>query len=346
MHKFKVIKKLTKNWSSGLTTFAILSDSEHKDRNYVVMKRILLGKSANKQQFFNLHFKDWTDLKSVVEVESVKEHEWPIQKTELVKDEVLIKIEQVLKEDPDFIEKVLANKNIAKLSAASLEALDRLGLRIYEIKAENIDIMLKKLSEAEEKDITGFASLLNDLRIGQISSIAELVKKKISIIKLLQILLKDKKTKEQEIHKLLENNLWLLDNNYDLVKSNKPLSEFLAQKLGIDSELGKRPDLILKIFLQDERHIVLVELKRPNIRLNTKHVGQVLGYKGIIQNHNPNLKVVDTFLIGFDLDPNMPKDLQDIKIELLENIINRKRSEFNEFLSILEDAKEEEFSIL
>lgn len=345
MGKFKVVKKITKNWTSGYTTFSVVSDMEHVDRNYIVMNRILVGRPPEKQQFFNFHLEDWIRLKDLIESETAEEHKWPIQKITSSQSEILSSLEKILGDDPDFLQKILSNKNIANLTGASLEALDKLGLRVFEIKAENLEIILKKLSEAGEDELNNFVSLLNELKIGQINSIAELVQKKIAIIKLLENLVKDKGTKEKEIHKLLESNLWLLDNSYDLVKSDKPLSDYLSKEIKEDPDLGKRPDLIVKMFLQDENHVVIVELKRPSVKIKADHIGQILGYKGIIQNHNPSIKIIDIFLIGFDLDPNMPKDLKDLKVELLESIINKKKKEFNEFLEILEDAKEDEYNI-
>ena len=67
-----------------------------------------------------------------------------------------------------------------------------------------------------------------------------------------------------------------------------------------------------------------------------------MGYKGIIENHNPSIKIIDIYLLGYDVDSNMPKGLIDLKVEILENIVNRKRNEFDEFLKIVEENKETE----
>ena len=69
-------------------------------------------------------------------------------------------------------------------------------------------------------------------------------------------------------------------------------------------------------------------------------MGQLLEYKGIIENHNPAIKTIDLYLLGYDVHSNMPKGLMDLKIDLLENVINRKRNEFDEFLKIVEENKE------
>lgn len=342
--KFKVIKQVTKKWTSGITTFIVISDGEHVDRNYIILDRKLIGK-PEKNQFFNLHFQDWTKLKELIDNEMAQEHKWPIKDQTRDETDVLNKLEHIIARDPDFLIKILSYTNIGKLTNASFEAIDKLGLRVYEIKAENLEFLLKKLSEAGEDELKNFVSILNQLRIGQISTIAELVRKKISIIKLLETLIKQKNTKEIEIHKLLESNLWLLNNNYDLLKSNKSLSDYLSANIKDDPELGKRPDLIIKMFLQDPHHVVLVELKRPSVKLKAEHIGQLLGYKGIIENHNPSIKIIDLFLLGYDVDSNMPRELKDLSVDLLENIINKKRNEFDEFLKIIEESHEDEYDI-
>ena len=88
-----------------------------------------------------------------------------------------------------------------------------------------------------------------------------------------------------------------------------------------------------------------MRLKRPSVKIKPEHIGQIMKYKGIIENHNPNIKIIDVFLLGYDLDPNMPKDLKDLKIDLLENIVNKKKKEFDEFLQIIEETKESEYDI-
>ncbi|MDX9892889.1 MAG: hypothetical protein RB292_00555 [Patescibacteria group bacterium] len=345
MTKFKLLKKVTKAWKSGITTLAVIGDGEHQDRNYIILERVHTG-HPEKTGKFNLYLDDWNHLKELIESETYQYHQWPTSTKYSTEQEVLHNLNEILASNPDFLQKILSNKNVAGLSQASFEALDKLAVRVYEIKAENVDFLLKQLSDAKNDELDNFVAILNELRIGQISTIAELVRKKISLIKLLGHLIKQKDTKEREIHKLLEKNLWLLDNNYDLVRSDKTLSDYLDKNLEDDPELGKRPDLIVKMFLQDSNHVVLVELKRPSVKIKADHIGQILGYKGIIERHNHDIKVVDIFLLGYDLDPNMPTGLRDLKIDVLENIINKKRNEFDEFLKIVEDNKEHEFEIL
>ena len=47
--KFKLIKQVTKKWTSGITTFSVISDGEHIDRNYIILDRKLIGKPDKNQ---------------------------------------------------------------------------------------------------------------------------------------------------------------------------------------------------------------------------------------------------------------------------------------------------------
>ncbi len=340
MSKFKVIKKVTKKWTSGVSTFAVIGDGEHSERNYIILERVVNGRPTSK---FNLYFTDWTKLKELIEGELMPDHAWPVEDKFHGEAEVLHALQEVFDGNPDFLEKILTNGNIAKLSKASFEALDKLGARVYEIKAENLDFLLQQLADADGSELNNFVSLLNELKIGQISSITELVRKKIAVLTLLENLMSQATTKEKEIHKLLESNLWLLDNNYDLVRSNKPLSDLL--NASNDPDLEKRPDLIVQNILQEPSHLIIVELKRPFVKLNNEHLGQALGYKGIVQAHNPEIKKIDVHLIGYALHANMPRGLTDVNVRLLSNIATQKRREFDDFLKIVEDNQELELDM-
>jgi hypothetical protein len=295
MGKYGVIKKVTKKWSSGFTNLAVLGDLNHPGRNYIVLQRRFAGQPG-KNQNFNLHLGDWDNLKNLIDGELDESTNW--SKVKGVSSITTDDIQKLSSSDPDLLVKVLNSENLKNLSSASFEALDRLALRVYEIKAENVDFLLKNLADAGQNELENFISVLNDLKIGQISTIAELVNKKCSMLSLLERLIAEKDTREVQIHTLLEENLWILDNNYDLLRSNKTLKDYLDVNISKDPDTGKRPDLIVKRSLQDENHIVVIELKRPSVKLKAEHLGQVLGYKGIIERHNPSARI-DLFLIGY-----------------------------------------------
>jgi hypothetical protein len=75
---------------------------------------------------------------------------------------------------------------------------------------------------------------------------------------------------ENSVHSILERDLWLLDESYWMIQSNKTLKTFIGDKLA-DKDAKKygkkRPDFVCGS-LGDR--LIIVELKRPSHPLTKK----------------------------------------------------------------------------
>jgi hypothetical protein len=121
---------------------------------------------------------------------------------------------------------------------------------------------------------------------------------RLDFLRALEILLFDTEAKRvtrerDQLHKILENEAWVFGEEYSLMVSERGLSEVLRKHLSIlrapepeDTSVrihnGKtgRVDLMLSkttVWVQKPHHLV-VELKRPNVRLGTEEFGQLLKY--------------------------------------------------------------------
>ena len=152
----------------------------------------------------------------------------------------------LISESPDLFEKVLSNPNILKLSEASLESLDRIAIKLYEVKTERIDLIFKELSKASGDDLTRFSSLLEDLHLNQVSTMASLVYQKLKVVDVLELTCSNPKNVERDVHDIFDKNPWLVGKPYEIVQSDRPLSKYMDEHAPVDPELKKRPDLILK----------------------------------------------------------------------------------------------------
>jgi hypothetical protein len=132
---------------------------------------------------------------------------------------------------PDLFEKVLSNPNILKLSEASLESLDRIAIKLYEVKTERIDLIFKELSTASGEDLTRFSSLLEDLRLNQVSTMAALVYQKLKVIDLLEATCSNAKNLERDVHKIFDKNSWLVGKAYEIVQSDRGEQSNLQSRL-------------------------------------------------------------------------------------------------------------------
>lgn len=241
---WKVIKRDTRQWTSGRVRFAVIGLSNYPEKNYIIFEKDFFGRSKQLPQRFILHHHDWQNLKKLIEGDLIKEIRW-------ISPQVITKValEKIIAENPDFIETILKVPNITKFSQVSLEALDRLAIRIFEIKRENIDLIFKRLGESKDQELITFASLLKDLKLNQVSTLSSLVYQKLKIIDLLENLTCNKEINEDKIHELFENNIWLSGKNFEIVQSDKPLSKYLSEKISKETGAQKDPIFLLKEFL-------------------------------------------------------------------------------------------------
>ncbi|OGZ44798.1 MAG: hypothetical protein A2756_05000 [Candidatus Ryanbacteria bacterium RIFCSPHIGHO2_01_FULL_48_27] len=328
------LKADTRQWNSGRVKFAVIGWQNKPEKNYIILEKNFFGHSRFPDQKFNLLQKDWKNLKTLIDGELQPTTNW--DNSVVVASSA--SIEKVLKDDPDVIEKILANPNILKLSDRSLESLDRIAIKLYEVKTEQMDLILKELSNTSADDIQKFGILLNDLRLNQVSMMTSLVYQKLKIIDLLETVITQVDKKEKDVHQIFEKHPWLLGRTFEIVTSDKPLSEYLQTNIKDDPETKKRPDIIAKVvpYIND---VVLIELKAPGIKLKANHIGQVLTYKALIERHKPNVKNIHCFVFGYEKDTSFTLS-RDATIKTFSELAAELRDEYREYQKILDMGKE------
>jgi hypothetical protein len=332
----------TRAWSSGNIKFTVLTVEGHPEKNYITLQKHLVGRkgSTGLQQFL-MNVRDWTNLKQLVEVELPGKHQWVLENSGITvlhgsKTEELAKLVQ---DNPEMIDRILEAPNLKSLSATSFEHLNSLAMKVFKVQSKNLDLVLKNLAKASPEEFVQFASLLTDLRLGQVATLANLVKQKLEIIGLFEKLTAEETTREKEIHRLIEQNPWIADNSYEIVASDKQLADFLAQNVKEDPELKTRPDLIAKRVPHQEQ-IILIELKRPSVKLKSAHIGQILGYRDLIMQYRPGTKSIHCFLFGYQKQYSSLNS-NDVTIRTFSELASSLRDEYSAYLKVLEENSED-----
>jgi len=333
-NKPRLLKSDTRQWTSGRVKFAVIGWEGKPEKNWIIFEKNFFGKAQFPDQKFNLHFRDWINLKRLIDGELSPTTGW--EKTISIVDKK--SLENLINKDPDIFEKVLSNPNILKLSESSFEYLDRIAIKIYEIKADKVDLILKEISETSPSDLEKFSILLNDLRLNQVSMMTSLIYQKLKIIDLLEEVIMNERNKEVDVHQIFEKHPWLLGKNFEIVSSDKPLSEYLGKNLKDDPETRKRPDIIAKIIPYSEE-VLIIELKKPGIKLKAQHIGQVLEYKSIIEKYKPNIKKIHCFIFGYEKSNTFTLS-NDVVIKTFSEIVSELRDEYKEYQKILDAGKE------
>jgi hypothetical protein len=212
-------------------------------------------------------------------------------------------------------------------------------------ETESMLQILEKLNESSIEDIEKLSKLLEEWGIYEITALSTLIKNRLEVIKKLGEMINSLATKEYpDIHKILDKNLWILDDNYKLYSSNQQLKTILEkevlEKYKDDSE--KRPDILCKNLL--ERYVV-IELKRPSYIINYEDYPQIMLYNNILKNNFPNAERLDCYLIGKEYNSSLSKEptIQGkvtIYLKSYNEIIEEAKRRYEEILKIFEKGEE------
>jgi len=235
--------------------------------------------------------------------------------------------------------KKLIEEVIPKLNELSQkDAITIIDFLIKSMESSEIVSILKKLEEADTGDIQKLANILGTWGIYEITSTAEHIRYRLSVIDKFEKVIENIKSLEyRDIHKLLENNLWLLNDNYTLYASNNTLKNTLSNKITkkIKGHEKDRPDLIVKT---SSEKVIIIELKRPSHKIVSKDFAQVSEYKNIIKTSQPNAKLIECYLIGNEFDeavrsPDYEKI--DMYLRSYSEIVQEAKERYKDILSII-----------
>jgi hypothetical protein len=135
-------------------------------------------------------------------------------------------------------------------------------------------------------------------------------------------------------------NPWLLGPAFEIVQSDRTLATYLAQHAAVDPKTRRRPDLIVKR-TPYTAEVLLIELKAAGVPLAAEHVGQVLGYKGLIERYRPNVRDIHCFVFGYEKDTTFTSS-KDATLKTFSELINGLRDEYREYSAALEAQRADE----
>ncbi len=211
-------------------------------------------------------------------------------------------------------------------------------LRYYE--SNILRELMKAIVAADTKDVENLGALVQDWGLKQVSSVVEIIKTQIQIIEKLEKLVASNTSLEVDLHKLIENNLWLIREGLELWSSDKPLHKILGEQLDkvYASRRNIRPDLIT-LSRNDGNDATILEFKKPSERIVPEHVTQAMEYEGILRKSRPNISF-KTYVIGREYDPSvlaMKTKLEgaDVFFWSFDEVLQRARMRFERILAIL-----------
>lgn len=188
--------------------------------------------------------------------------------------------------------------------------------------------VLHRIDEAQHSDVARFAEALDEFGLVDLAQIAQQAQQRLRFLDYLDQLATSPGTDELIMHKAIEQNLWLLGNDYGLLASNKSLKRVVMDALNkvyVGKRADERPDLLIASNVLQQH--VLIEFKKPSVKINFDHYQQATKYRHELGPHIST--AIEVYVIGGKLDVNaVPKDAErNVKVSTYSLVIANARTQ-------------------
>jgi hypothetical protein len=140
--------------------------------------------------------------------------------------------------------------------------------------------VLSHIHDASRKDVVAISAALDEFGMADMALLVSQAKARTQFLDELEALARNPETREAEMHKAIERNLWILGTGYTFFRSNQTLKRTVEDMLGKKyggAKASERPDLLLNEDLNET--CLLIEFKRPSHPLNHDDYVQAISYR-------------------------------------------------------------------
>lgn len=250
---------------------------------------------------------------------------------------------------PDFLKKLVASIDPKELSQKDfnrvIEIFGDISDALTNANAGFRDAFLgvvKKLPKQKQRALEDLELLLEGWELHVVTNVAQQVRARIETIELFEQQIQDPKTYEiageNSIHRILERSMWMIDERYWLLQSNKALRTFIGEEMSKrDKEKygKKRPDFACGTV---GNKLIILELKRPSHALSIDDLNQLETYTVIAEDYK-NFSTYEAYLVGAKKDAELDRYLRrrkGFRVLYFSDIIQSTKERYSEFLNTLE----------
>lgn len=331
--------------------------SKHPEKNCIYLTKHWVGEGGIFKQtnFYIRDINDWKNIRTSVE------KLWPELKHIVTTEEIDRAIEKISRETklleliakyPSLLENLPKDVNILSLPQEQKDAFKKL----LSAGGQIANLVISKLAEQPIKDLNDFVKLLEELQLSTINSLVTFITSRLKFIDMFEKIINNEEAFERKggssVHGLLKANIWIVDRNYSILHDDVTLKNIIwslwQQKYEGDKK-RKRPDFLCMLHRYSPgiiKQLVLIEIKRPSIKLKFAHLEQVMQYFEVLQNHSGRgIEEMKSYLIGKEAEAILKDEKirpPNIIVKTYTDFIGEARDFYREYLEII---KKEKFSV-
>jgi hypothetical protein len=116
-------------------------------------------------------------------------------------------------------------------------------------------------------------------------------------------------TGDGSIHRLLEQAMWIVDERYWLMHSNRQLRTIVTKQLAKEDDKfkEKRPDFVCGTV---DRKLIVIEIKRPSHTLDVADLNQLEHYVLLCEKYDDDLSGYEAILVGQKASDDLSRTLK------------------------------------
>ncbi len=214
-----------------------------------------------------------------------------------------------------------------------------LSVALDAIEMDDYWLVVAAIDAARDKDVKTFAEALDQFGLFDLAVIGTQTRNRLNTLDRVDELIARPETREQEVHLVFENNLWLLGADYALLASNKTLASTIERYAGqkfTGPRASKRPDLLLAEDVQGR--YVLIEFKRPDHSITRDDIAQAEKYRDDLRQWFERIEIV---MIG--AGPAASVDVSrlapDVRVRSFTSVVSAARTQLRWLLRQLSDPR-------
>jgi len=311
---------------------------------------------------FNINTSDqWEAIKHIVDTELASFLGWntPEEVAEQLEaarkksQRTAANVDGVVGGNPGVVVELLKK---VKFDAVAQEDLPQLGAAIADIAEILVGIdeshrsaiqqIVKKLPAEPELAIRQLSALMEELTITQITAVTSEVQRRVGLLKVFRDRVLDERTYEirgdGSIHRLLEQAMWIVDERYWLMHSNRQLRTVVTKALEKEDKKYKtdRPDFVCGAV---DKKLIIIEIKRPSHMLTVADLNQLERYVVLCEEYETDHKSFEAILVGSkkssDLDRTLKVRGSRLGVRTYTDLIGDTERRYKRYLDALDGSK-------
>ena len=337
---------IIKKWPGGSIGVAVGYVREKPQHNQVVLLKKWSAKGGVQETRFNIAGQeDWQAI-----VGSVNKL-WPELKEQVSSDNIHDAIQKISKEKelldllaayPSLLDSVPKNIDILRLPDTQKQAL----VQLLNTGSEVAGKIIGQLAKEDVQSLDDFSTVLDALSLATINNLVGHINGRLGFIDYFEKAIHDNSTYERRgetsVHNLLKANMWMVDRNYTVLHDDETLKNIIIEKYKVDiddPDEKRRPDFVC--LSDDHGKVVIIEIKRPSVKLKMTHVTQLLDYRKVLQEYSgATIRDFECILVGRELDQVLignPFEQSGIKIVTYTDFIGNARKFYREYSDLVND---------